>query len=102
MVIADFKGPCPVTRRRLAVSDAVIAAEVDQETVLLDVASGTYFGLDDVGTDIWKLLPHCDDEAVLVARLQEIYDAHPEVVARDVAAFLDDLVAQGVLIAEGT
>ena len=40
--------------QRFQVSDDVIAREVAGEMVLLDLASGLYFGLDPVGSRIWE------------------------------------------------
>jgi hypothetical protein len=39
-----------------SVSAQVMARRVGNETVLLDLASGTYFGLDPVGARIWQLI----------------------------------------------
>lgn len=41
---------------RFTVSDDVVAREVGGETVLLDLSSGQYFGLDTIGGRIWELL----------------------------------------------
>lgn len=96
MAISDLTRPWS-SRRGFVINDAVIAAEVDQETVLLNVETGTYFGLNDVGTDIWRLLPRCADDVELVGSLLEIYDAEWSVLARDVAAFLNELAARGLI-----
>lgn len=37
-------------------ADDKISTELDGETVILDLATGTYSGLDLVGTTIWNLL----------------------------------------------
>jgi Coenzyme PQQ synthesis protein D (PqqD) len=42
--------------QRFQVSDDVVAREVAGEMVLLDLASGLYFGLDPVGSRIWDRL----------------------------------------------
>ena len=41
---------------RIEISEDVLFQEVGGETVLLDLASEQYFGLDAVGTRIWQLL----------------------------------------------
>src|SRR5437868_3688782 len=33
---------------------SVVAARIESELVLLDVDQGTYFGLDELGTEIWE------------------------------------------------
>ena len=81
---------------RTLVSDSVVSAEMDAEAVLLDVASGTYFGLDPVGTSIWRLLEQGVPEHELCDRLFEEYDAPRDVIAADVATFLARLVEHGL------
>lgn len=41
---------------RVRIPSDVMARKVSDETVILDLASGTYFGLDAIGTQIWGLL----------------------------------------------
>ena len=41
---------------RVAIRDGVMYNRVGDEIVLLDLDSGTYFGLDSVGTRVWELL----------------------------------------------
>lgn len=41
---------------RARIPSEVMARKVGDETVILDLASGTYFGLDAIGTRIWSLL----------------------------------------------
>ena len=36
--------------------DEPIAAEVDGEVVMLSERAGAYFGLDGIGSEIWKLI----------------------------------------------
>ena len=40
----------------LAVPDDVIFRELDGEAILLNLATGMYFGLDQVGTRLWALI----------------------------------------------
>jgi len=35
---------------------SVLTAEVDGEIVMMSIEQGRYFGLDDIGSDIWKRL----------------------------------------------
>ena len=51
----------------VTLSPDVISQEVSGETVLLDLNSEHYFGLDEVGTRIWQLIDSSGN-------LQEIYD----------------------------
>ena len=46
--------------QQIVFADTVFAQEVDGEMVLLDMNSENYFGLDSVGTDIWKAIEATD------------------------------------------
>lgn len=42
--------------KSVAIPAQVMARQIGDETVILDLASGTYYGLDFVGARIWQLL----------------------------------------------
>jgi hypothetical protein len=76
---------------------AVLARELDGESVLLNLESETYFGLDAVGTRMWALLTSAPSiEAAYQALLAE-YDVAPDVLRQDVEALVSQLLAQGLL-----
>jgi hypothetical protein len=52
----------------ISISKDVLTQELQDETVLLDLDSENYFGLDSVGTRIWQLLNEGQDEVAIVAR----------------------------------
>lgn len=71
-------------------TDAVFR-ELDGEAVILDLGSGTYFGLNAVGTRIWQLI---DQHGRLTAVLDELcqeYDADRDVLERDLLALVGRL-----------
>ena len=53
--------------------------------------------LNEVGADIWKLLPEVGTEDELVARLLEDYDVDEETLRADVSEFLDTLRGLGIV-----
>jgi hypothetical protein len=67
------------------------------EAVLLDVTSGTYFGLNAVGTRIWELLAQGLTLGGVVAAMVEEFDAGPETLGRDVAEFVGALELRGLV-----
>jgi hypothetical protein len=79
------------------VTDRVVAAELDDESVLLDVSSGLYYGLDEVGSRIWTLLNEALDLETIVSRLADEYEAAPDELRRDVVAFVDALAGRGLV-----
>ena len=53
--------------------------------------------LNEVGAEIWKMLPEVENEEEIVERLLQDYDAEPAQVREDVSAFLDRLRGLGIL-----
>lgn len=74
--------------------DEPIAAEVDGEVVMLSERAGAYFGLDDIGSEIWKLIAQPRRVSDLCHLLAQYYDADGETLTRDVTSFLDELLAR--------
>ena len=72
--------------------------ELDAEAVVLDLASSTYFTLNRTGTLLFTMLTEERSEEELVSRLAAQVDDSTQDVAGDVAAFLHDLRARGLII----
>lgn len=81
---------------RLMISDAVVDANLGDETILLNVDSGIYFGLDPVGTRIWELLVAGTSEQEIVNQVLAEYEAEPVQAQEDVKAFIQALAAKGL------
>jgi|SRR4051812_35321140 len=75
----------------------VVAATLDDETVLLNVSTGVYFGLDDVGTRIWQLLVEGADTEAIVDRLLTEYEVDREQLRTDVTVFVEQLHEHGLV-----
>ena len=79
-------------------NQSLVAAKIDSDTVLLDLDTGVYFGLDEVGTRIWDLMCEGATEEDIVARLGEEYDAEPDQLRADLIEFLDQMQAKGLVL----
>jgi hypothetical protein len=53
--------------------------------------------LNEVGGEVWKLLPLVADEEELIARLLDEYDVEESVLRQDVEAFLGELRALKII-----
>ena len=78
-------------------SSSVLTAEVDGEIVMMSIEQGRYFGLDDIGSDIWKRIEQPCSFASLIDRLAADYDADRATVAADVHSLLGRMAAQDVV-----
>jgi hypothetical protein len=81
----------------LIVSSQCIARQVGDETVILDLGSGTYFGLDAVGGRIWQLLGEGKSLNEICEVVLDEYDVSREDLERDVTGLTNELVAQGLV-----
>ena len=79
------------------VAPGVVFAEVDGETVLLDAQSGTYFGLDEVGTRAWTLMTAGSSLGDVHAAILSEYDVAPEVLWADLAKLVGEMVTSGLV-----
>ena len=65
---------------------------IDGELLMMDIDSGSYFNLDNIGSVIWARLEKPTRFADLCQDLHGIYDAPLEVIQHDVAALLSQLL----------
>lgn len=75
-----------------------VSTELDGETVILDIASGIYSGLDSVGTFIWKIMEHPQPVESLRDAILEQYDVSEEQCTVDLLHFLKDLNDNGLIV----
>ena len=78
-------------------SSKYLYSEIDSEAVILDVNSGTYFGLNEVSNRIWQLLQTPTDSEQLIAQILEEYEVTPEDVREDVQSLLGDMLNAGLV-----
>ena len=84
-------------RKNITISDKALSQEVNGETVILDLASESYFGLDEVGTRIWQLLQEKDDLQAVFETLLDEYDVEADQLETDINEFLAKLVDSGLV-----
>jgi hypothetical protein len=82
---------------RLRIADDVVSRNLADETVLLKLDTGTYFGLDAVGTRLWHLVAEHGSTAQVIASLLAEYDVDAPRLQQDVTALIDHLLAKGLL-----
>jgi glutamate synthase domain-containing protein 3 len=80
--------------------DRVMVQEVEGQTVLLDITSGEYFALNEVGGRVWELCDGARTVAEVVAVLCAEYDAPDTLVMTDASELLEGLAGAG-LVAQG-
>ena len=82
---------------RVTVPPDVLLSELGGESVLLNLATERYFGLDGTGTRIWQVLTTSGTVQAAYRTLLEEYDVGAETLERDLTELLDQLVEAGLL-----
>jgi hypothetical protein len=74
-----------------------IVSDMDGEKVMLNVSSGKYFNLGQVGGRIWELLVEPASVSQLVETLTEEYDVMPEQCAYQVSSYMKLLLKEQLI-----
>jgi hypothetical protein len=72
-------------------SDKQVSTSLGDETVILGMADGVYYGLDAVGARVWTLLATPQRVSELVSAVTREFDVRADECERDVLALLDEL-----------
>ena len=75
----------------------VMSRLVGDETVLLDLSSGIYFGLDGVGKRIWETVAEGRNLAETATVITSEFEVDEAQAQADVIEFAKDLVERGLL-----
>lgn len=86
---------------RVLVPDGILISQVGDESVILNLNSERYFGLDAVGARMWALLSTSDSIQSAYELLLHEYDVEPEVLRRDLDQLIEKLVEHGLLELSG-
>ena len=87
---------------RVTVPDDVLISHLQEESVILNLDSERYFGLDDVGTRFLSVLTTSESIGAAYEQLSEEYDVDNDVLRRDLLALVEDLVNKGLLISNNS
>ena len=83
----------PLTKR----PDAFTETAIDDEVVVMHLASGEFFSLTGSSAAIWRLIDGTRGAEAIVAELAAAYGEEPGRIADDLAAFVAQLQAAGLV-----
>jgi len=83
---------------RVTVPDDVLISNLQDESVILNLDSERYYGLDDVGTRFLSIVTTSESIETAYERLRHEYDVDPQILRNDLFALIENLVDQGLLI----
>lgn len=81
----------------IARNEEIIFSDMGDETVMMSIDKGEYYGLDPMGRRIWELLEKPAQVNAICDTLCCEYNVTPEQCARDVLAFLNQLFEKEII-----
>jgi hypothetical protein len=87
---------------RVKIPDDVLISNLQDESVILNLDSERYYGLDSVGTRILAVLTSSDSIDAAYETLVQEYEIDHEVLKKDLLELVENLIAQGILIRDHT
>ena len=85
---------------RARIAPEVLIQEVGGESVLLDLKTERYLGLDEVGTRMWQTLLASDSIQAAYDTLLAEYDVRPEQLESDLRDLLNRLLENALITTE--
>jgi hypothetical protein len=78
-------------------SEDLVSCELDGEVVLMSIANGSYFRIDEIGSRIWALLEEPRRVRDLCDQLMREFDVAREQCESDVLNFLNEMRADQLI-----
>lgn len=75
----------------------IIAAEADQDIVMVSIANGAYYGVSHVAREIWAAIEHPKKISDLIDDLAASYNVDRSSCEEQTLSFLEDLLTERLL-----
>ena len=85
---------------RVEATSEQVSAELSDEAVILNMADGIYYGLNDVGARVWELLKSPRTINSIVESLLEEFEAEAGQCRKDVFRLLEEMQSRGLVIVQ--
>jgi hypothetical protein len=72
-------------------SPSQVSTTLGDESIVLELHAGTYFGVNEVGTTVWEFLQQPRQVAEVIAHVLQKYEVSAEQAEAEVIAFLQEL-----------
>ncbi|HET8711638.1 MAG TPA: lasso peptide biosynthesis PqqD family chaperone [Spongiibacteraceae bacterium] len=75
----------------------IIATQADQDIVMVSLATGYYYGISEVGRDIWNAIEEPKRVSDLINDLTRNYEIDAQSCERETLEFLEELINEGLV-----
>ena len=76
----------------------VAAKVLDGEAIMINLALGTYYSLDRVGTVVWELIEEEHTLEHIVEGLTSRFDVSPEIARTDLQRLVGEMLEEGIVV----
>ncbi len=77
--------------------DDIVSSDIDGEVVMLDIESGSYYGLNDSAGRIWELIETPVTVSRILSELSAEYDVPTDTCLGETTVFLTMLLEKGLI-----
>lgn len=81
----------------VVVAENQASSNVDEETIILNLKSGAYYGLNNVGVIVWNLIQEPKTVKEIRDTILEEYDVESEQCSQDLFRLLKELSVAGLI-----
>ena len=82
---------------KLSVGEDILVRELGEESVILNLNDESYYGLDEVGTQMWNALTSSESIQAAYETLLQEYDVEGGILRRDLEELTVKLLEKGML-----
>lgn len=75
----------------------IISSKMDNDVVMMSIEKGNYYGLNEVGAEIWEILDEPLTVTALCDKLMAKFEVAQEQCEKEVIAYLDKLLIEGLI-----
>ncbi|CAK0761823.1 putative Coenzyme PQQ synthesis protein D (PqqD) [Gammaproteobacteria bacterium] len=79
-------------------NDELLSAQVDDDLVMMNIATGNYHSLDDIGARVWDILAEPVSVMAICEQLMKEYEVEPTTCQHDVLTLLANMAEQNMLL----
>lgn len=85
----------------VTVSKDQVACDMAEESAILDLKSGQYYGLNPIGTRIWALIQKPTPVVDILSKLLNEYEVDAERCEKDLLTLIEELARKGLVEISG-
>ncbi len=84
---------------RFAINTAEVAAKVlDGEAILINLSTGTYYGIDKAGCRIWEMIEKGYNQREIIETVVALYDVPAERAKADIESLISELIKENLIM----